>query len=290
MDSYSIGRVFSRTWAQLKSNFWTLLGFLVVSSILAWIVQQMISIPMKLMMTSGLTQAAILANPGHPEAIIQALFLNPAFWITFILSMIISLATQAVVQAGCLHAILGTNGVNKARFGDCFSVGFKKCIPFFLATLIIFIATLFGFFLLIIPGIILSLMWSVALPALVAENLCAKDSLARSQQLTSGLKGQIFLTHLVFTLAFFALLALFAAFIFVLFGSALTPLMGHVSSDQMAFGIIGLIIRFFLLLIFLLPLFLIIQMYAISFGISIYRETRLVKEGHEDYSLVHVFE
>jgi hypothetical protein len=289
-EQYNIGRVFSRTIVQLKSNFWTLLGYLIVSSILASMLQRVISIPMNIWLQTSIVQSSALRVHGHIDAMLRALFMNPGVWIVLLVSMILSLAGQSIVQGGCFYAILGTNDGQRARFGDCFTVAFKKCVPFFLATLIIVFATLLGYMLLIIPGIILALMWSVAMPALIAENLDAKTSLARSQQLTQGLKGQIFLTHLVLFFAMMLVIAVIAGIFFLIFGSSVLALShGHIHAVSSG-AAITMILGMFVLILLMIPVILLLQMFAFSFCVSIYRETLLVKEGSEDQGLVRIFQ
>jgi hypothetical protein len=53
------------------------------------------------------------------------------------------------------------------------------------------IALMVGFILLIIPGIILFIMWTVALPACVVEGLGPVDCMSRSAELTKGYRWKI---------------------------------------------------------------------------------------------------
>jgi hypothetical protein len=51
---------------------------------------------------------------------------------------------------------------------------------------------------LIVPGIILTLMWSVAVPVMIEERRGVFESLGRSAELTRGSKGWIFLLLLLY--------------------------------------------------------------------------------------------
>jgi hypothetical protein len=55
-----------------------------------------------------------------------------------------------------------------------------------------------GFILLIVPGILLALMWSLAVPVKILENKGATDAMSRSSDLTKGDRGRIFIIWLLF--------------------------------------------------------------------------------------------
>jgi len=51
---------------------------------------------------------------------------------------------------------------------------------------------------LIVPGVLLTLMWSLAVPAKVLENKGVTDAMSRSSDLTRGDRGRIFVIWLLF--------------------------------------------------------------------------------------------
>jgi hypothetical protein len=55
-----------------------------------------------------------------------------------------------------------------------------------------------GLLLLIVPGIILALMWSLAVPVAVLEDTGLGDSLSRSRYLTAGHRGRVFAIYLLY--------------------------------------------------------------------------------------------
>jgi hypothetical protein len=61
-----------------------------------------------------------------------------------------------------------------------------------------------GFVLLIIPGIILALMWSLTVPVAVLEDTGLRDSVSRSAQLTKGARGRAFIIYLLFVILLYA--------------------------------------------------------------------------------------
>jgi hypothetical protein len=56
----------------------------------------------------------------------------------------------------------------------------------------------FGFIALIVPGVLLALMWSLAVPVKILENKSATDAMSRSSDLTKGDRGRIFVIWLLF--------------------------------------------------------------------------------------------
>jgi len=55
-----------------------------------------------------------------------------------------------------------------------------------------------GLLLFIVPGIILFLMWGLAIPVAVLEDAGLGDSLSRSRQLTAGHRGRVFVIYLLY--------------------------------------------------------------------------------------------
>ncbi|OBQ58601.1 hypothetical protein [Mesorhizobium erdmanii] len=69
---------------------------------------------------------------------------------------------------------------------DCLGVALALFFPVLLTSLVVTLAFMLGLFLLIVPGILLLLRWSVAVPVLIQERLNILDSMARSRDLTKG--------------------------------------------------------------------------------------------------------
>ena len=76
--------------------------------------------------------------------------------------------------------------------GECLAVGIRMMITVIAVAVLQWFATLGGFLLLIIPGVIISVALSVAVPAAVEERPGAFKALRRSFELTKGNRWQIF--------------------------------------------------------------------------------------------------
>lgn len=66
-----------------------------------------------------------------------------------------------------------------------------------------------GLLLLVVPGVILGLMWSLTIPVAVLESKGMSDAVSRSQELTKGHRGRIFLIWFLFAFLSFTIAALF---------------------------------------------------------------------------------
>lgn len=74
-----------------------------------------------------------------------------------------------------------------------FFSGYDRLLPGILLSIIVYAGTAIGFLLLIIPGIILSLGWSMCFVTLADTDMSTGDMLADSWEATKGQKGRIFL-------------------------------------------------------------------------------------------------
>src|SRR5260370_956013 len=73
-------------------------------------------------------------------------------------------------------------------------------------------------FLLIIPGIILSLMWALTIPVAVLEDKGLRDSVSRSAELTKGNRGRVFVIYTLFLVLTYTVMALWEIPILILIG------------------------------------------------------------------------
>ena len=79
-----------------------------------------------------------------------------------------------------------------ATFGDCLGVGLGVLLPILGVALLQGLAIGFGFLACFIPGVILAVMFFVAIPAAVEERPGVVKSLERSAKLTEGFRWHVF--------------------------------------------------------------------------------------------------
>ena len=106
---------------------------------------------------------------------------------------LINLFVGMLVQGGVAFAVYRImTGDAHVTFGEALSHGMSRALPLMGTAILAGIGTAFGLVLLILPGLILLCVWSVAVPCCVVEHLGPIDSLKRSARLTKGHRLQIF--------------------------------------------------------------------------------------------------
>lgn len=131
-------------------------------------------------------------------------------WGLMLISWIFTVVIGAIVQGALTRATVADYEGQHARFGECIAAAVRVLLPLIGVGFIFGIGIMVGTFLLIIPGIIIMLMWSVAAPAVVVERDGVMRALSRSAELTKGFRWKIlglFLVLLVVYILLFALIA-----------------------------------------------------------------------------------
>jgi hypothetical protein len=171
--SVSIGRVLSRTFGAIKGNPGVMLGIAFVFGALpqtAFGYFQQI-----------LVRTDRVVPVGMGTAIAIAVF---AAFAGIVLAMI--------VQGGLVRATMTEMEGGHASFGQCVASGFSRILPMLGIGILVGLGFGIGLLLLIVPGVIFYLMWTVAVPVTVIERRGVVDSMSRSGDLTSGARGIIF--------------------------------------------------------------------------------------------------
>lgn len=170
--SVSLGRVFNRGFGTVGGNPLATLGIAFLfgalpGQILGYFTQQL--------------RGPVIVQLGTGGTV--------AVWIVAaVLGIVFSMLTQgALVRATVAHA----EG-RRAGFGESAMAGLTIVVPLFLLSLIIALAVGIGMILLIVPGVILYVIWSVAAPALVTERTGVFAAIGRSADLTRGARWKVF--------------------------------------------------------------------------------------------------
>ncbi len=108
---------------------------------------------------------------------------------------LLSYAGSALLSGALVYAVIQIQLTGVATAGESLRRGLRVLPKVFVVSLLYFIVTMVGYLLLIIPGVIFSLKYAVAIPVAVAENRGVFESFTQSARLTEGYKGLIFLTH-----------------------------------------------------------------------------------------------
>lgn len=99
---------------------------------------------------------------------------------------LIAVVINAVLQAALMRgAALGSIG-DPVDIDASYKWGFARFGSVLLISILVGLAVIGGFILLIIPGVIFLVMFSVSIPALVVENLRGTEAMSRSWNLVKG--------------------------------------------------------------------------------------------------------
>jgi hypothetical protein len=156
-DPFSVLRVMATAWRITKHNF---VPFLVLAIVL--------ELPGTLLQLGGGTSSVLLS---------------------IFASTITGALMQAVVVYGVVMELQGT----RPSTGACVRAGFAHLGRVVGVTVVSTFAVAGAMLLLAVPGIIVFLMFYVAVPVTVVEGLGIRAALKRSRELTHGRKGALFL-------------------------------------------------------------------------------------------------
>jgi hypothetical protein len=161
----AVGRVLSRAWTVFTNNF-----------VIFFITTLVVSLPNLLIETASTPSAA-----ANPSAVLWKV------GIAFPLALILNTIGEAVIVYGAFQDLRG----HPVRLNDALMKGLARFFPIIGLAIVSSIGIAVGMLLLIVPGIILAIMWSVALPVCVLEQLGPISSLGRSSDLTKGHRWKI---------------------------------------------------------------------------------------------------
>ena len=245
---FDLGRVIQRTFSAIKTNAAVFFGAAVL----------LVGVPGAIQ-AYGQTQMVLVQNAS------SLAFVSLGF-ILYLLGLFI---LQGMIVKAAVNGFAGRS----TSFGDAFGVGLRQFLPLVGLAIVAGIATAFGYLLLIVPGVLLSIIWSVAAPAVVVEKRGIFESLQRSRDLTRGYRGQVF-----------GLLVIYVVFSWII-AIAITGIgvaTGGTVADGSAIMIVNLITG---------PLVNVLSGVVASAGVaSLYYELRTAKEGASGDDLASVFD
>jgi hypothetical protein len=160
-----VGAVISRSRSMLWRHFPT---FLVVGVIAS---------------SPTLLLAFMQAAESEDEEIVSQLL-----WVAFILVSLMVFST--IGQAVVIHAALQDMRRRPVRLVESLNVALRAFWPL-IGIALAGLLTMVGLILMVVPGLILSTLWFVVLPACIVEQLGPWASLRRSQELTKGYRWKV---------------------------------------------------------------------------------------------------
>jgi hypothetical protein len=170
-SSFRVGAVLGRAFELLFREFFKFVGLAVI----IWI---------PFLLIEGLSIVGRMSSVGFAP--------SPGFsalgWLGIVLFWASSVVVQAVILYGAFQVMRGQS----FALVDSLKVGLGRFFPVIGLMIVMGIGIGLGTLLLVIPGAILYVMWSAALPACVVERRGPFDSLSRSADLTKGHRWRVF--------------------------------------------------------------------------------------------------
>jgi hypothetical protein len=259
-EQFEIGRVASRAFGVLGRNWQT---FLALAAILTL---PILLVTLYNAQTNPLAGAEASTQPA--VALAQAMQNLKSAGLTMLVGAVFAFVLQAGLVQGTITDLNGT----RPSLGACLSTGFKVFLPLLAIAILAYLGMIAGLILLIVPGIMLALSWSVVVPVKVVENTGIFESFGRSRALTSGHRWKILGLVVIYILIVFGIQMVVA----LLSGASL--LRPNAASAGAAYLILAWIVR--------IPL---TALGAVG-AASLYYELRLVKEGIAPAQLAAAFD
>ena len=100
-------------------------------------------------------------------------------------------------QTALVHLALSAQQRRALSFGESMLTGLRLFLPILGLSILVSLGTALGLLLLIVPGVILMVMWCVAIPARIHDGPGVTAAMEESGNLTKGVRWQVFAMLLV---------------------------------------------------------------------------------------------
>jgi hypothetical protein len=179
-EAMTTGTLLDRAFRLYTSNFSLMLGIAAAAYVPFYLIMLVLEASL-----SGRLQSPT----GLPMLLFQLVFM--ILWASVAFPLASGAATFAISER-----YLG----NEVSIGDALLRGLSHFWTLSLAQITATIRVMFGFILLIIPGILWMLSYSLVVPAILVEGHKAMPGLKRSRELVKGYRGKVFLVMVVINL------------------------------------------------------------------------------------------
>src|SRR3989441_8994263 len=186
----SFGEIFSKTFQVYRRYF---AKYFVLFAVVGVIIQVVTTLAMQ----AFVRPAPLPLNPTPQQF---SSYLSSLFEVLFLLLAVIFLVNvifSTIAQGGAIK--MASDEITKGQVDTGASVRFavSKLLSIWALSIIVGIIVFLGFIALIVPGIILAIMYSLALPVLLIENKGVTESMGKSRQLVSHRWLKTFATFFV---------------------------------------------------------------------------------------------
>jgi hypothetical protein len=190
--------------------------------------------------------------------------------------LLINLVIQAFVQGCLVRATLAYTRGERATFAESAGASIAVLLPLVALAIVIGVSVIVGLMFILVPGVILYVIWSVASPALVAERMGVFGALGRSRFLTKGARWKVFGIEFILVIAYYIFLAALGAVTLSVTGANLTSAIAS-SNFLMGWIVVSVITS------------TVINTVWSTVQTSLYVELRNWKEGMPEQSLAEIF-
>jgi hypothetical protein len=170
----SVGELLDRTFFFYRRHFLLFVGIAALPSVIA--------------LAFGLSTAFVGAGAGALFAVTSVLAL--AF---------VYLVTTALAQGATVVAVSQILLGRETNVAEAFGSIWSRIGELLILMLNMGVRIMLGFLLFIVPGVVLALMYALAVPVAVLEGKGISDSLSRSAELTKGHRWRILLIYVLLT-------------------------------------------------------------------------------------------
>ncbi|RWM16867.1 MAG: hypothetical protein EOR72_09245 [Mesorhizobium sp.] len=175
---FEIGRVFSNTFGVIGRNIELCVGLAALFA----------GLPTLIIRMSTQSQINAMLEPGAmPDP--SAAFRNSS---VTIIAGLISFVCTLLLQSALVRATIEDLNGKRPSFGDCIQIAIRFLLPTLAIGILVGLGAGIGLMLLIVPGIILWLGWSMSVPVLIQERRGVFGSMSRSRALTKGSRWSLF--------------------------------------------------------------------------------------------------
>lgn len=182
------GEIFSKTFELYRRDF---AKYFVLFAIVGVIIQVVTTLAQQ---TFVLPTLPLNPTPQQLSSYFSALL--SALFLLVIVIFVVNVVFSTIAEGAAIKLTSEQVTKGEANLGASIRFVVSKLLSIWALSIIVGIIVVLGFIALIVPGIILAIMFSLALPVLLIENKGIFDSIGRSRQLVSHRWGKTFGTFL----------------------------------------------------------------------------------------------
>ena len=184
-----LGEVISKTFEVYRRDF---AKYFVLFAVVGVIVQVVTALAQQAFVLPTLP---VNPTPQQFSAYFSALF--GALFLLLVVIFVVNIVFSTIAEGSSVKMASVQITKGQVSLGASIRFAVSRLLSIWALNIIVGIIVVLGFIALIIPGIILAIMYSLALPVLLLENRGVFDSMGRSRQLVSHRWGKTFVTFLV---------------------------------------------------------------------------------------------